>query len=114
MFIGHMIHSKTQKLGVVGKLCHLGLSISSNRLLDISTNLGNAAIGQFEKDNVVCPLKFRHSLFIVGAIDNIDVDTSSATAVSSFHGTAASYHQKVPQKDAGEKRNITTEFPNNK
>ena len=114
MYIGHMTHSKTRKLGVVDKLFYLGLSISSDGLLNISTNLGNAAIEQFEKDNVVCPLKFRHNLFTVGAIDYIDVDTSSATAMSSFHGTAASLHQKVPQKDAGEKRNITTEFSNNK
>ena len=76
--------------------------------------MGNAVIEQFEKDNVVCPLKFRHGLFTAGAIDNIDFDTSSGTAMSSFHGTAASLHQKVPQKDAGEKRNITIKFSNNK
>ena len=31
----------------------------------------------------------------------------------SSHWTAASFHQKVPQKDASEQRNITTEFLNN-
>ena len=36
------------------------------------------------------------------------------TAMSSFHGTVTFLHQKVRQKDAGEKRNITTEFSNNK
>ena len=76
--------------------------------------MGNAATEQFEKNNILCPIKFRHSLFTMGAIDNTDVDTSSATAMSSFHGTVASLLQKVPQKDAGEKRNITTEFTNNK
>ena len=50
----------------------------------------------------------------MGAIDIIDADTSSATAMSSFHGTVASLEQKVSQKDTGEKRNITTEFSNNK
>ena len=50
----------------------------------------------------------------MGAIDNIDVDTSSATAMSTFHGTAASLHQKIPQKDAIEQRNVTTEFSTNK
>ena len=34
--------------------------------------------------------------------------------MSSFHGTVASLHQQVPQKDAGKQRNITTEFSNNK
>jgi len=37
----------------------------------------------------------RHGLFTIGAIDNIDVNPSSSTAMSSFHGTAASLHQKV-------------------
>ena len=46
MYIRHMIHSKTQNLGVADKLCHLELSISSDRLLNLSTNLGNAAIEQ--------------------------------------------------------------------
>ena len=50
----------------------------------------------------------------MGAIDNIDVVASFATAMSSFHGTAASLYQKVLQKDAGEQRNIKTEFSNNK
>ena len=76
--------------------------------------MGNAAIEQFEKDHIVCSIKFRHSLFTIGAIGNTDVDTSFATAMSSFHGAVATLHQKVPLKGAGEKRNITTEFSNNK
>ena len=112
MYIGPMIHSNTQKLGVVDKLCHLTISITSERLLNISSNLGNAA--SLKKDNVIYPLRFRLSLFTVGAIENIHVNTSFATAMSSFHGTAASLNQKVPQKYAGEQRNITTEFTNNK
>ena len=47
-------------------------------------------------------------------IDNINVDAFSATAMSSSHGTAASLHQKVPQKDAGVQTNIKTKFSNNK
>ena len=65
-------------MGFVDKMCHLGLSISRDRILYTSINFGNATIEQFEKDNVICPLKFWHSLFTVGAIDNIDVGTSSA------------------------------------
>ena len=65
-------------MGFVDKMCHLRLSISRDRILYTSINFGNATIEQFEKDNVICPLKFRHSLFTVGAIDNIDVGTSSA------------------------------------
>ena len=48
------------------------------------------------------------------AIDNINVDAFSAAAMSSSHGTAASLHQKVRQKDAGVQTNIKTKFSNNK
>ena len=37
----------------------------------------------------------RPNRFTIGAVDNIDIDPSSTTAMSSFHGTAASLHQKV-------------------
>lgn len=47
-------------------------------------------------------------------IDNINVDAFSATAMSSSHRTAASLHQKVPQKDARVQTNIKTKFSNNK
>ena len=65
--------------------------------------MGNEDIEQFEKDNVVCPFKFWHGLFTVGAIDNIDLVASSATGMPLFHGTAACLYQKVPHKEAGEK-----------
>ena len=37
----------------------------------------------------------RPNRFKIGAVDNIDIVPSSTTAMSSFHGTAASIHQKV-------------------
>ena len=109
VYISYMVHSKAQKFDVMGKLYDLKLSISSGWLLNISTNLWNALIEQFEKEKVAYPPKFWHNLFIVRIIDNNDVDTSSATAMSSFHETATS----LLQKNASEKRNITSEFSNN-
>ena len=94
-------------MGFVHKLCHLGLSISSNRLLNASDNLGNATIEQFEKYKVECQLDFWHNLLTVRTIDSTD-----NYAMSSFHWTSALFRQKVPQKDASEQRNITTKFPN--
>ena len=109
MHIKYMIHSKTKKLGI--KFCHLRLSISSNWLLNIPINLENTAIKQFEKDEVV-HLDF--DILQLRAIDNIDIATSFAIAMSPFNGTAALLHQKLLQEDAGEQRNITTKFSNNK
>ena len=94
-------------MGFVHKLCHLGLSISSNRSLNASDNLGNAAIEQFEKYEVECQRELWHNLLTVRTIDSTD-----NYAMSSFRWTYASFRQKVPQKDASEQRNITTEFLN--
>ena len=73
----------------------------------------NTAIEQFDKDKVIWPLKFRHNLYTVGAIGNIDVDTSCATKLPSFHGTAGWVHSKLLQKDACEQRNIRGQFSSN-
>ena len=63
-----MIYSKTRKLNFVDKRCDLGFSINSDGLLNISTNLWNAAIEQIGKDKVVCSRKFWHNIFTVVAI----------------------------------------------
>ena len=82
---------------------HLGLRISPDRLLDISTNMGNKAIAVFEKggvavfekEGVVCPLNLRHDFFTTTATDKLDVNPSSATAMTAFHGIATSLNQHI-------------------
>ena len=76
-------------------MSRLGLSISPDCLLDISTNMGNKAIAVFEKEGVICPLNLRHNLFTITATDNLDVNPSSATAMTAFHGTATSLIQHI-------------------
>lgn len=80
------------------KLFHLGLSISYDRVLQISADLGNAVNQFYRMENVVCPPRFCQTVFSTGAVDNIDVDPSSTTASSSFHGTGISLfqHPSVP------------------
>ena len=95
VYLEQLLHSQTRKLDLVWKMLHLGLSISSDRLLDISTNMGNKAIAMFEKESVVCPLNLRHDFFTTAATDNLDVNPSSATAMTAFHGTAASLKQHI-------------------
>lgn len=41
VYIGAMIHTKTRKRGLIDKMFHLGLSVSYDRVLQISTDLGN-------------------------------------------------------------------------
>ena len=63
--------------------------------LGIFTNMGNKAVAVFGKEDVVCPLNLRHNLFITAATGNLDVNPSSATAMTAFHGTAKSLNQYI-------------------
>ena len=83
-------------------MSYLGFSISPDCLLDISSNKGNKAIAVFEKEGVVCPL----NLFTAVATDNLDVNPSSATAVTAFHGIATSLNQHICDGYSGCPRDI--------
>lgn len=49
------IHGKTRKRGLVDVMHKLGLYISYDRVMDISTDLANSVTAVFEQDGVVCP-----------------------------------------------------------
>lgn len=81
---------KPGKKLLVDKLYRLGLSISSDRVMQMSADLGSSVCAQFEAVGVVCFLKLKTSLFATGSVDNIDHNPSSRTAKNSFHGIAIS------------------------
>ena len=87
------IHGETRKRGLVDEMHKLGLCISYDRVMDISTDLANSVTAQFEQDGVICPPKLRKDVFTTAGIDNIDHNLSSTTASYSFHGTAISLVQ---------------------
>ena len=87
------MHAKTHKRELVDALFELGLSISYDCLLTISTVLCNTLCKQFELEKTVCPPKLKLELFTTAAIDNIDHNPSSTTAQGSFHGTSISIFQ---------------------
>ena len=114
VYLAQRILSHTRKLNIVDSLCHLGLCISGDRLLDISASMGNRAIEQYKKDSIVCPLNLQLGLFATAAVDNIDVNPSSNQAMPSFHGTAASLHQHIEGDVTGHIREMTSILPTEK
>ena len=90
VYIGLMIHARTRKRDVIDTMFDLGLSISYDRVLEISTAMGNRVCEQYHRDAAVCPPNLRQCLFTTAAVDNIDHNPSSTTATSSFHGTGIS------------------------
>ena len=95
MYLGLSAHAKTRSRKLVDNLYDLGLSVSYDRVMSISTNLGNGVCRRFEEEQVVCPTNLRKGLFTTAAIDNIDHNPSSTTASDSFHGTGISLFQHV-------------------
>ena len=55
VYLAQLIHSHTRKLNIVDSLCHLGLCISGDRLLDISASMGNRTV---QEGRCSFPLKF--------------------------------------------------------
>ena len=89
-----MIHGHTRKRELVDILFHLGLSISYDRVLDISTDMAIAAAQQYESDGTyACPLILRNNLFTTAAVDNLDHNPSSTTSQDAFQGTGISLFQ---------------------
>ena len=93
IFLGLEVHAQTWKRELVETLHELGLSISYDRVLSISTDLANSVCQQYAVDGVVCPLQMRSGLYTCAEIDNINHNPSSSTAQGSFHGTGISLFQ---------------------
>ncbi len=91
IYLGVIIHMETRNLATVDDLFHLGLSISYDRALDISTELENKICHQYDMEQTVCPPQLKGSL--TAAVENIDHNPSSTSAHDSFHGTGISLFQ---------------------
>ena len=104
LFLGMMIHAHTRKHELVDTLFQLGLSVSYDRVMDISMDMATAAASQYQNDGVVCPLILRNGLFTTAAVDNIDHNPSSNTAQDAFHGTGISLFQNREEESDGVQR----------
>ncbi len=80
---------------------NLGLSISYDRVLRLSAEMGNSVCQRFHMEQVVCPPTMRGSVFTTAAVDNIDHNPSATTAKDSFHGTGISLLQHPTFADEG-------------
>ena len=83
---------------------NLGMCISYDRFLSVSTEITNSVIERYEREGVVCPSKLRGELFTTAAVDNIDHNPSSTSSQSAFHGTAISLVQHPCNSELGTPR----------
>ena len=93
LFVGAYVHSKSRSKDMIDTLHKMGLSVTYDRVLRMSTDLANSAINHYESVGTVCPPVLRTGIFTSSAVDNIDHNPSSTSAQSSFHGTGISIFQ---------------------
>ena len=105
-YLGLEFHAHTRKRQLIDTMSQLGFSISYDRVLSTSTQIGNSVCQQYQTENVVCPLELRKELFTVAAVDNIDHNPSSTTAKDSFHGTGISLFQQPTVENPGTDRGL--------
>ena len=84
------IHGATREKSLIDTFYKLGMCVTYDRLLTVSTNITNIIIDRCDRDGVVCPSKLRDGIFTTAAVDNIDPNPSSNSAHDSFHGKAIS------------------------
>lgn len=105
IYVALKIHGATRGRSLIDAMFSMGICISYDRLLALSTDIANSVCTRFESDGIVCPPKLRGGLFTTAAVDNIDHNPSSTSAHDSFHGTAISLVQhptsEVPGIDRG-------------
>lgn len=101
LYLGVLIHNKTRKRDLIDNLFEKGLSVSYDRVLQLSTDEANRVIGIYEKEGSVCPSTLRDQLFTTGNLDNIDHNPSSTSSQDSFHGTAISITQHITHDNPG-------------
>ena len=108
VYLGLSVYSKYRKESLVNLLFENGLSISYDRVLEISNVVGESVIKTFQKNGTVCPLNMKKGIFTTAAVDNIDHNPSAASAKSSFHGTSMSLFQHSPSQGISQ-GNLTME-----
>ena len=104
LYLGIFFHNKTRKRELIDILFKRGLSVSYDRVLQLSTDIANAVIDQYEDDGVVCPTILKEGLFTTGNLDNLDHNPTSTLAQTAFHGTALSMTQHVTDESVGLER----------
>ena len=93
IYVGLLLYANTKKRNLIDLLFQHGICISYDRVLEISTTLGDTVIQKYLEDGVVCPSVLQKGVFTTLPIDNIDHNPSSTTAMTSFHGIGISVFQ---------------------
>lgn len=94
-YIGTMLYRNTRSEKLVNIMFSLGMSISYQRVLNISDDILASLQQHYDDEGLMCPIGLQKNTYTVGAVDNIDHNPTSATSRRSFHGTGISIFQNI-------------------
>ena len=106
MYVALLLFAKTRKRQLIDLLFQHGMCISYDRVLEISTQLGDSVVSTYLEEGVVCPPVLQKGISTTSAVDSIDHNPSATTTTISFKGTGISVFQHPTSGVEGEKRNI--------
>ena len=89
---------------LVYKFHDLGLSLSYDQMIVLSTQLGDNVYTQFGSDGIICATKLCSNVFTTFALDNIDHNPSPCSTKDFWDGTASSSTKHLESKTHGTKR----------
>ena len=90
IYIGLMLHAHLCKRDMVDRLYSQGMSISYDRVLRPTAQMGSSVCENFHREHVVCPPKLKYQVFTSAAVDNANHNSTSKTSKDAFHGTSIS------------------------
>ena len=73
--IGVMFYLKTRKRDLIDSLYSLGMSISYDEVLRLSSDMANSE--HFKETDTLCSPNLKTNVFTTAAVDNLDPNTSS-------------------------------------
>lgn len=106
LYLALKVHAVTRSRSLIDTLFNLGMSVSYDRLLQLTSDIGKGVCERFRVDGVVCPPKMRSGVFTSAAVDNIDYNPTSATAKDALHGTGISLIQHLTDQSEGNDRGV--------
>ena len=68
IYLGLLNHAKPRKLKLIEKCHDLGISMSYQRVMDLSTEMGNKVLNHYEEQNLGCHPSLKLNLFTNSAL----------------------------------------------
>ena len=106
VYVGMKLQNAGAGKSVIQSFASIGLSVSYDRITEISTYLATRVSEQFRQDGVVVPPNMRRFVFTTADVDNINEIVRSTLGQSDLDGTMISFTNHLTPDNEGLKREL--------